>query len=44
MRSERYISEKSFGKKLAKESVKILLQVFKPATVTNNHIYLKKNN
>ena len=34
-----YISQKDLGKKAAKESLKILLQTFKPATVTGSHIH-----
>ncbi|MCL2233801.1 MAG: PIN domain-containing protein [Treponema sp.] len=35
-----YITRKDLDKKTAKESVKSLLQTFKPATVTDSHIYL----
>jgi len=38
-----YISGKDLGKKTAKEALKNLLQVFKPATVTDNHIYRALN-
>ena len=34
-----YLSEKNLGKKPAKEALKTLLSVFKPATVTDSHIY-----
>ena len=34
-----YLSKNDLGKKPAKEALKTLLQIFKPATVTNNHIY-----
>ena len=34
-----YISHKELGKKNAKEALKNLLQVFKPATVTDSHIF-----
>jgi len=34
-----YIARKDLDKKTAKESVKSLLQTFKPATVTDSHIY-----
>ena len=34
-----YIARKDIGKKNAKEALKTLLQVFKPATVTASHIY-----
>jgi len=34
-----YIAHKDIGRKPAKASLKNLLQVFKPATVTANHIY-----
>jgi len=34
-----YIAEKALGKKLAKKAVKDILQVFKPATVTDSNIY-----
>jgi len=34
-----YIASKELGKKSAKESLKNLLQVFKPATITDSHIY-----
>ncbi|MCL2832455.1 MAG: PIN domain-containing protein [Treponema sp.] len=34
-----YISQKDIGKKAAKESLKKLLQIFKPATVSSYHIY-----
>ena len=34
-----YITRKDLDKKTAKESVKSLLQTFKPATVTDSHIY-----
>ena len=34
-----YLSQKRLGKKVAKEVLTELLQVFKPATVTDSHIY-----
>ena len=34
-----FLSQKDIGKKNAKEALKTLLSVFKPATVTDNHIY-----
>jgi len=34
-----YLSKNDLGKKPAKEALKTLLQIFKPATVTDNHIY-----
>jgi len=34
-----YIAERTLGKKSAKEALKELLQVFYPATVTDNNIY-----
>jgi len=34
-----YLSQKRLGKKVAKEVLTELLQVFKPATVTGSHIY-----
>ena len=34
-----FLSKNDLGKKPAKEALKTLLQVFKPATVTDNHIY-----
>ena len=34
-----YLSKKRLGKKVAKEVVKELLQIYYPATVTDNHIY-----
>jgi len=34
-----YISQKDLGKNTAKESLKRFLQTFKPATVTDSHIY-----
>ena len=34
-----YLSEKNLGKKSAKEALKTLLSVFKPATVTDSNIY-----
>jgi len=34
-----YITKKDIGKKPAKVSLKNLLQIFKPATVTASHIY-----
>ncbi|MDR2542619.1 MAG: PIN domain-containing protein [Treponema sp.] len=38
-----YLSEKDLGKKIAKEALKTLLLVFKPATVTDNHIFQALN-
>jgi len=38
-----FLSKKDLGKKNAKEALKNLLQVFKPATVTDNHIYQALN-
>jgi len=34
-----YLSKKDLGKKPAKEALKTLLSVFKPAAVTDSHIY-----
>ena len=34
-----YLSKKRLGKKVAKEAIKELLQIFYPATITDNHIY-----
>ena len=34
-----FLSKNDLGKKHAKEALKSLLQVFKPATVTDSHIY-----
>ena len=34
-----FLSKNDLGKKSAKEAIKNLLQVFKPASVTNNHIF-----
>jgi len=34
-----FLSKNDLGKKPAKEALKTLLQVFKPAAVTDNHIY-----
>ena len=34
-----FLSKNDLGKKPAKEALKTLLQVFKPATVTDSHIY-----
>ena len=34
-----FLAKGTLGKKPAKEALKKLLQVFKPATVTDNHIY-----
>jgi predicted nucleic acid-binding protein len=34
-----YLSEKDLGKKTAKDYLKNLFSVFKPATVTDSHIY-----
>jgi predicted nucleic acid-binding protein len=34
-----YLSEKDLGKIPAREALKTLLSVFKPATVSDNHIY-----
>jgi predicted nucleic acid-binding protein len=34
-----YFSKKDLGKNPAKEALKELLQIFKPATVTDSHIY-----
>ena len=34
-----FLSKKDLGKKPAKEALKTLLSVFKPATVTDSHIY-----
>ena len=34
-----YVARKDLGKKPTKEALKKLLQVFKPATVTDNHIF-----
>jgi len=34
-----YIAEKALGKKPAKEALEDILQVFKPATVTDSNIY-----
>ncbi|MCL2809937.1 MAG: PIN domain-containing protein [Treponema sp.] len=34
-----YLSQKDLGKKDAKEALKKLFTAFKPATVTDNHIY-----
>ena len=34
-----FLAKGTLGKKLAKEVLKKLLQVFKPAAVTDNHIY-----
>ena len=34
-----FLAKGKLGRKPTKEALKILLQVFKPATVTDNHIY-----
>ena len=34
-----FIAQKKLGKKVTKEALKKVLSVFKPATVTDNHIY-----
>ena len=34
-----YIASKGIGKDIARKALKSLLSVFKPATVTDNHIY-----
>ena len=34
-----YLAEKDLGKKPTKEALKEMLQVFKPATVTDSHIF-----
>jgi len=34
-----FLSKNDLGKKPAKEALKTLLQIFKPAAVTSNHIY-----
>jgi len=34
-----YLAQKDLGKKTTKEVLKKMLQVFKPATVTDDHIY-----
>jgi len=34
-----YIAQKDIGKSNARAAIKILLQVFRPATVTDSHIY-----
>jgi predicted nucleic acid-binding protein len=38
-----YVAKKDIGKKLAKEALNDLLQIFKPATVTDSHIYQALN-
>jgi predicted nucleic acid-binding protein len=38
-----YIAQKEIGKKPTKEAIKRLLQIFKPATVTDSHIYQALN-
>jgi predicted nucleic acid-binding protein len=38
-----YIAKKEIGKKPTKEALKTILQVFKPATVTDSHIYKALN-
>jgi len=38
-----YLSQKDIGKKPAKEALKKLLRVFKPATVTDSNIYQALN-
>jgi len=38
-----YLSQKDIGKKPAKEALKYLLKVFKPATVTDSNIYQALN-
>ena len=34
-----YVSQKKLGKKAAKEAIKHMLQIYYPATVTDEHIY-----
>jgi predicted nucleic acid-binding protein len=34
-----YIAQRKLGKKVIKEAIKKVLQIFFPATVTDNHIY-----
>ena len=38
-----FIAKRKLGKKPTKEAIKEILQVFKPATVTDNHIYQALN-